>query len=133
MPAEADVEATIRNFFRALDTQDLALMREVVAHDAEMVHVGTDTGEIWRGWDELLSATEEQFEGLESYEADIRDLQMTVSASGDVAWYFHRLDARIASQGKTQTWQGARFTGVLEKRHGAWKMVQTHVSLPESA
>lgn len=130
---KAEVRATIDDFFRALDTQDLSLMKEVVAQDDEMIHVGTDTGEIWRGWDVLRSATEEQFETLESYEAEIRDLSVRVSPSGDIAWYFHLLDANITSGGSTRTWEGARFTGVLADEDGQWKMVQTHVSLPESA
>lgn len=133
MSPEEAVEAAIRQFFRAMDTQHLALMKQVVAHDAEMVHIGTDADEIWRGWDDLWAATLEQFEHLEAYEATLRDLTIHHSRSGDVAWYFHLLDARITSRGTTTTWQGARFTGVFERRDGQWKMVQTHVSLPESA
>lgn len=125
------VQTAIEQFFRAMDTQDLALMRRVVAHDAEMVHIGTDAGEIWRGWEVLWRATQKQFETLEYYKADIRNLTITIASSGDVAWYFHRLDARIKSDGRPeQRWQGARFTGVMERREGQWKMVQTHVSNP---
>lgn len=105
-------------------------MERLVAHDAEMVHIGTDADEIWRGWDNLWAATIVQFEDLEAYDATLRDL--TIRCSGDVAWYFHLLDARITSRGTTTTWEGARFTGVFERREGQWKMVQTHVSLPEA-
>lgn len=130
---EAAVEAAIEQFFHAMDTQNLSLMERLVAHDANMVHIGTDEEEIWRGWEELWQATEEQFEGLVSYEASIRDLTVNVARSGDVAWYAHLLDARITSNGRTVMWEGARFTGVFERRDGRWRMVQTHVSLPESA
>ncbi|NBC18237.1 MAG: DUF4440 domain-containing protein [Bacteroidetes bacterium] len=116
MSSEAEVEAALRQFFHAMNTQDLALMERLVAHDAEMVHIGTDADEIWRGWDNLWAATIVQFEDLEAYDATLRDL--TIRCSGDVAWYFHLLDARI--------------TGVFERREGRWKMVQTHVSLPEA-
>jgi len=133
MSAKADVEAAIHRFFQAMDMQDLERMADVVAHDAEMVHIGTDTGEVWRGWEELRAATVEQFEELQAYDADVQDLHIQISASGTVAWYAHRLDARIVSDGRVQTWTGARFTGVFERRGGQWKMVQTHVSLPESA
>ena len=131
---EAEIEAAIRQFFYSMDTQDFETMERLVAHDPEMVHIGTDTGEIWRGWDDLCRATVEQFEGLEYYKAEIKDLQVNFSASGQVAWYSHLLDARIKSiERDEQVWQGARFTGVFEKRGGRWVMMQTHVSLPESA
>lgn len=134
MGSEAEVEATIEQFFHSMDTQDLELMETLSAHDAGMVHIGTDTGEIWTGWDELHAATIEQFEGLEYYEAEVKDLQINFAASGAVAWYAHRLDARIKSRGREeQVWKNARFTGVVERRDGQWVMVQTHVSLPESA
>ena len=116
-----------------MDTQDFELMDKLIAHDADMVHIGTDMDEIWRGWNELRKATVEQFEGLDCYKAQIRDLSVSVSSSGSVAWYSHLLDAHIKSSSQEQTWQGARFTGVLEKRDGRWVMVQTHVSIPESA
>ena len=133
MTPEAEVEAAIERFFLSMDTQDVELMERLVAHDDDMVHIGTDTGEIWRGWGDLRAATVEQFEGLEHYKAEIRDLQITLSASGKVAWYSHLLDARIKSNGSEREWKGARFTGVFEHRKGKWVMVQTHVSLPESA
>jgi ketosteroid isomerase-like protein len=133
MSPEAEVEAAIEQFFHAMDTQDFAVLERLVAHDNSMVHIGTDTGEIWRGWDELRAATVEQFEGLECYDATIKDLQVTLSASGDVAWYSHLLDAHITSESGEYMWTDARFTGVFERRDGRWRMVQTHVSLPESA
>lgn len=130
-PTEA-VRSAIEQFFHAMDTQDFDLMTSLIAHDAEMIHIGTDTGEIWRGWDELREATEEQFETLDYYTASIRDLTIHLSDSGDVAWYAHLLDARIKSDGPEIVWKGARFTGVFERRDGRWKMVQSHVSIPES-
>ena len=129
---EVEVQAAIEQFFHAMDTQNFDLMEQITAHDADMVHIGTDTGEIWRGWDELREATIEQFEGLEYYKAEIRDLSVKVSRSGNIAWYSHLLDAQIKSNGYEQTWRGARFTGVFEKRSDRWVMMQTHVSIPES-
>lgn len=128
-----EVRTTIEHFFQAMDTQDFELIEKTTAHDPEMVHTGTDIGEIWKGWDELRQDTIEQFKELEYYKANIKDLQIHLSADRNVAWYFHLLDARIKSNGTEHQWQNARFTGVLEKRDGSWVLVQTHVSLPESA
>lgn len=130
MSSEEEVRDTIEKFFRAMDTQDLELMDSLLPREPSMVHIGTDAGEIWRGYEQLYEDTIAQFERLESYRADIRELTVNFSATEDTAWYFHLLDARIVSGGEVTEWEGARFTGVLEKRGGSWKMMQTHVSVP---
>lgn len=127
-----DVRRTIEQFFDAVDAQDVSLLRRVIAHDADMVHIGTDRGEIWRGWKDLRSSAVEQFDELRFYNATIRDLTIRTDSDETVAWYSHLLDADIGSEDGVQTWQGARFTGVLERRERGWVIVQTHVSLPES-
>ncbi len=132
MSAKKEVQATIHKFFNAMDSQDLQTMQELIPKTDSTVHIGTDAGEIWKGWKVLNDATKKQFEGLEYYKADIRDLEINVSDSGKVAWYFHKLDAEIKSRGTITRWEGARFTGVLQKINSRWVMAQTHVSIPES-
>lgn len=133
MNAEEEVRATIEQFFESMNTQNLNAMNKLIPKTDSTVHIGTDNGEIWKGYKTLNNATKEQFEGLEYYKADIRDLTVNVAKSGDVAWYFHKLDAEIKSRENITRWQEARFTGVLQKIDGQWKMAQTHVSIPESA
>lgn len=116
-----------------MDTQNLPLMQQLIPHSDLTIHIGTDEDEIWKGWQVLNEATQEQFEGLEYYKANIRDLNVNVGPSKDVAWYYHLLDAEIKSNGSITKWKGARFTGVLKKENGHWVMAQTHVSIPESA
>lgn len=127
--SKEEIKTTIKQFFRAMDTQDYELLSNILAHDEEMVHIGTDEDEIWKGWNELHTASLEQFKNLEYYKAEIKDLQINLSATARVAWYSHLLNAQIKSHGDITEWQDARFTGVLEKREGQWKLVQTHVSL----
>ncbi len=133
MDPEEEVKTTIEQFFNSMDTQDLEAMQKLIPKKEATIHVGTDEGEIWKGWQVLNDATKEQFEGLEYYKADIRDLTINVAESGNVAWYFHKLDAEIKSRGNITRWKGARFTGVLQKTDGQWVMAQTHVSIPDSA
>lgn len=132
MSIKEEAKSTIHAFFKAMDNQDLEAMQNLIPKSDSTIHVGTDKGEIWKGWHVLNEATKEQFEGLESYKADIYDLTMNLSESGKVAWYFHKLDAEIKSSGHIYTWKGARFTGVLQKINGQWVMAQTHVSNPIS-
>jgi len=132
MHVKSQVASTIKQFFRAMDTQNLELMKELLPHESEMIHIGTDKDEIWKGWDILMEATREQFENLEYYKANIHDLTINISKSGNTAWYFHLLDAEIKSGRNITNWSKARFSGVLEKRGDQWKLMQTHVSIPDS-
>jgi hypothetical protein len=133
MSLKEEVAATIEQFFHAMDTQNLELMENLIPRSETTVHIGTDEGEIWKGWQVLNDATKEQFQGLEYYKANIHDLTINIAPSKEVAWYFHLLDAEIKSNGNITCWNGARFTGVLQKENGRWVMAQTHVSIPESA
>lgn len=132
MNAEEEAMATIEAFFEAMNNQDLEAMQKLIPEKESTIHIGTDKDEIWKGWKVLNKATKKQFEGLEYYKANIRDLTVNVSDSEDVAWYFHKLDAEIKSRGTITRWKGARFTGVLERKGDRWVMAQTHVSVPES-
>lgn len=133
MNPEEEARKTIHRFFNSMDTQNLKAMQKLIPKTDSTVHIGTDDGEIWKGYDVLNKATKEQFEGLEHYKADVYDLTINVSDSGKVAWYFHLLDAEIKSSGSIIRWEGARFTGVLQKIDGQWVMAQTHVSNPTSS
>jgi len=132
MGKPAEIRSVIEDFFHAMHTQNYELMERLIPVEENMVHIGTDKGEIWKGWNVLMSATHEQFKDLEYYKAEIRDLSVNFSSNHKTAWYFHYLDAEIKSTNGISKWEGARFTGVLEKREGSWKIMQTHVSLPES-
>jgi hypothetical protein len=58
------------------------------------------------------------------------DLRITLSRSGDVAWYSALLDDIGEWDGKPVGERDIFWTGVLEKRDGAWVIVQMHASLP---
>ena len=133
MAIKEEVQSTIEQFFYAMDTQNITLMQQLIPKSEKTVHIGTDDGEVWKGWQVLNEATLEQFKALEYYKADIQDLTINVSDSGDTAWYFHMLDAEIKSNGEIIRLKEARFTGVVNKQNGRWIIAQTHVSVPESS
>ena len=124
------VQRTIDAFFEAMDAQDMERMSALIARDANMVHFGTDEAERWVGWEALEESTQDMFEGLESYEVSISDQVINLSASGDVAWFSQIVDSDVTTRSEQVETRAARFTGVLEKREGTWRFVQSHLSLP---
>lgn len=126
-----EIRSTIEHFFHAMDSQNLTL-QQLIPHNESTIHIGTDKGEIWKGWKILNEAIKDQFEGLEYYKATIRDLTINIADCRNVAWYFHLLDGEIKSNKNITHLQGARFTGVLKKKGEHWTLTQTHVSVPDS-
>jgi ketosteroid isomerase-like protein len=60
--------------------------------------------------------------------SDIRDLRVTLSQSGDVAWFSAILDDCGEWDGRPYAWLNTRWTGVLEKHDGKWLVAQMHFS-----
>lgn len=58
----------------------------------------------------------------------IKDLRITISRSGTVAWWSALLDDCGSYGGQEHCWLDCRFTGVAEKRNGKWVIAQCHYS-----
>lgn len=124
------VSALIDDFFESMDARDRGRFSELNAHDDDVVHVGTDTGERWVGWVELATATADQFQSLQSFRVASRDRRVKLLGKGEAACFSDVLDLRIASEGGETKIDGARLTGAAEKRDERWVLVQTHLSVP---
>ena len=61
---------------------------------------------------------------------EFKDLRITFSSSGDVAWYSCYLDDCTSYKGKESCMENVFQTGVLEKRDGRWVHVLMHGSFP---
>jgi len=59
---------------------------------------------------------------------EIRNLRVVVSKTGDVAWFSAIVDDEGEFDGKPWGTKDIRWTGVLEKRSGRWKICQQHMS-----
>lgn len=59
---------------------------------------------------------------------EIKDLKITFSETGNVAWWYCILDDINEWKGKPANWENTRWTGVVEKTEGKWKIMQMHFS-----
>lgn len=109
-------------------TKDLDLLHRVIANDASFVCVNPEN-RVVRGFDDFRSA--ERFWMSDDFHAvgyEISDLKVEISRSGDVAWFYCRLNDWNEWKGQPANWENTRWTGVLEKRKGGWVIVQMHFS-----
>jgi hypothetical protein len=82
--AVADV---IGQLWESWETEDLELFSRVVAHDADMVNLGTDAAERWVGWEAFRDSMKKQFDAFDSIEMSAVDQVVKVHEGGAVAWF----------------------------------------------
>jgi hypothetical protein len=122
------IEKAIHGAIGWAKNKDFKLLYSVIANDSNYLEVDP-TREIITGFDEFKK--NEAFWGNPDFKAiryEIRDLKISLSESGTVAWYYCILDDINEWKGKPAEWRNTRWTGVLEKRKGVWVIVQMHFS-----
>jgi len=124
------VKAVIDRFGRMWEDEDMEAFANVVAQDADILIIGTDSAEVWQGYDAYRKARERQYESFENVEFNVYDQQIRMSEDGTVAWFVETFDLVTIAQGNPVILEGIRLTGVLEKRRGYWRIVQLHNSVP---
>ena len=127
---EAAAEAVVAQLWRAFEIQDLDLLSQVMAHDSNMIIIGTDAAERWVGYEPFIAAEEKMFASFDFERLSIHDQVLTVHESGHVAWFSAIVDGEVTVGERHQSVGGIRITGVLEKRGPGWVIVQYHSSVP---
>jgi ketosteroid isomerase-like protein len=129
-PADrAAVEQTIRDSIGWALTKDRALLERVIAHDPALFIFHPDSKSTVVGWEAFTKNFAFWMDPrFKATSFDVRDLRVTFSRGGDVAWFSGILDDLAEWDGKPAGWKDTRWTGVLEKRAGNWAIVQMHFS-----
>mgnify|MGYP005844614181 CR=1 FL=1 len=125
------VKQTIENSIGWAKEKDFKLLYSIIANDSSYLEVQPNK-RVVRGFEDFKKA--EKFWKSPDFKAikyEIRDLTINFSNSGNVAWWYCILDDINEWQGKPANWENTRWTGVLEKQDGAWKIVQMHFSFAE--
>ena len=127
---KAAAKAVLDEWIKCIETEDMELFLRIIAHDDDMVSFGTDAAEHWVGWESIKESVQKQFESVENADISIRELVIKVHNSGEVAWVSCLMDFKGTAMGEPFNVEGARVTGVMEKRNGNWLIVQSHTSMP---
>jgi ketosteroid isomerase-like protein len=129
---KAQIKEVVKNSIGWAANKDKELLYSCFADDEELFYYSPrDDGTI-HGRKEFVDLTEGFFmkDDFKAIRFEVRDLQVNLSRSGDVAWYHARLDDYNEWRGQPANWEDVRWTGVLEKRDGRWVIVQMHFSSP---
>lgn len=113
-------------------TKDLDLLYSRMAQDEHFLIVNPDSSEIV-GF-EAFQTTAQSFWMDPRFKAisfEVKNLRITLSESGTVAWYACWMDDIAEWDGRPASWINIRWTGVVEKRQGKWVHTQMHFSFPQ--
>ena len=108
--------------------KDFDLLYSTVVKDSKYLSVHP-SNKIVKGYDEFIKNCEIFKNPNFIYvKHEIKDLQISISKSKTVAWFYCILDDINTWQGQPANWENVRRTGVLEKQNGEWVIVQQHFS-----
>ena len=126
----SDIRTALEQYELARESEDFSTIEQIWAPDEDIVLFGTEGDEQMVGFSAINKAMSRQFDEFENTLINISDQKIKISKDGNVAWFSEVLDYNFIYQGENMSFEGIRFTGVMEKRDGKWKLVQGHISVP---
>ena len=126
---EQEIIKALHDSFGWALTKDRALFESVFARDDDFFTYFPDSKSTVLGWQQFEKFLEEWMDPRSKATGyEIRNLRVVVSKTGDVAWFSAIVDDEGEFNGKPWGTKDIRWTGVLEKRDGRWKICQQHMS-----
>ncbi|MEJ2593926.1 MAG: nuclear transport factor 2 family protein [bacterium] len=126
------VEEVLESYIIANENQDFDLIQKIWAPNADIILYGTNTDERLMGWTNIRNAIRAQFNLIENTYISASDQYIQISGDGKTAWFAETLNYNFVYNGEARTYNGLRFTGVLQKIDDHWLFVQAHLSVPAS-
>ena len=117
---------TVKAYFDALVARDAKTLIAMMLPAAHYVKIGTDTGEIVGGEEEIAAYYRNHVASTEDF--SITFINLDVQERENVAWFYTQQVWKLKWQGTAEEFV-MRMTGVLEKIDEAWKFAQIHASI----
>ncbi len=124
------IKLVLEKYALANENQDMALIEDIWYPSEHIVSFGTESDEKLVGWDEIKRAVEKQFQNFSNTYISYHDQIIEVNDEGNTAWFSEIMNYNFILNGEAHSYEGLRYTGVLVKKDGKWKLVQTHISIP---
>ena len=126
---EREIAKIIHDSFGWALTKDRALFESIFAKDDDFFTYYLDSKSTVVGWSQFETFLDRWMDPrniAKGYE--IRDLRIVISKRRDVAWFSAIVDDEGEFDGEPWGIKDVRWTGVLERRGGSWKICQQHMS-----
>ena len=130
----AEIEKTIKAHIGwAVNNKDKDTLLATVVENEELFFFQPDSKSTIDGINEFLSLIDNFFmlEDFKAIRTEIKNLRVQISPTLKTSWFSCILNDYNEFQGKPAVWENVRWTGVLEKIEGKWKIFQMHFSKAE--
>ncbi len=124
------VANVLEKYVIANENQDFSMIEQIWAPDSDIILFGTNSEEKLMGWENIKRAIKQQFTSISETYISPTNQFIRIAPDQSVAWFAELLNYNFVYNGKAQSFEGVRFTGVMEKRNDGWKIVQAHLSIP---
>ena len=124
------VMQVLDNFIKAHEEKNLDLLLSCFSDKPDIVIIGTDEDELWVDKVSMGDAQKKAYETFSEIKLSVRDKILKMCETGDLAWFYMKVNWYVDSEGKQFTFDGVRTTGVLDVENGKWQIVQLHTSMP---
>ena len=126
---ECEIARIIHDSFGWALTKDRALFESIFARDDDFFTYYPNSRSTVVGWSQFEKFLDRWMDPRNKAKGfDIRNLRIAISKTGEVAWFSAVVDDEGEFDGKPWGAKDIRWTGVLEKRGGSWRICQQHMS-----
>ena len=122
------VQSVLEAWITGVEQDDLGLISQVVAHDEDVMYIGSGTDERIMGWSTLKAALEAQAAALSDIHITASEVAIHPLGGGQAAWAtsLWTFEARMGDQALSVP---LRCTWIAEKREAGWVLVHFHKSV----
>jgi hypothetical protein len=127
---KAKIEQVIKSSITWAINKDKELLYGCMVNDSSFFYFSPDNAGTIQGFDQFTKLVDQLFmnKSFKAVRSDFKDLRIHLSRTGDCAWWSCYLDDINEWNGQPANWENVRWTGVLEKLDGEWKIMQMHFS-----
>ncbi len=126
---ESEIRRILHDAFGWALAKDRALFESMFAKDDDFFTFYPDSRSTVRGWSQFEKFLDGWIDPRNVFKGyEIRNLRIVVSRKGDTAWFSAIVDDEGEFDGKPWGAKDVRWTGVLERRGGNWRICQQHMS-----
>jgi hypothetical protein len=124
------IEKVIKNSITWALKKDKDLLYECMVNDSSFFYFSPENAGTIDGFQSFTKLVEQLFmnPAFKAISSDFKDMRISLSRAGNCAWWSCFLNDFNEWKGQPSNWENVRWTGVLEKIDGNWRIMQMHFS-----
>jgi len=124
MERSSDIELLIRALYESFSNGDPEPAEAMFAGKPDVLMIGTDPEEWWVGRETILDRWRNQLDEMAGFRLE-PGAEIRAFSEGDVGWFADQ-PSFVAPDGSRVP---GRFTAVVHREAGSWRIVQGHASI----